>query len=69
MADQIVITEKTSQAKDVRAAVGTRYGEILPDGSSMPSKPMPVKRRAALAASREVGVERRLNYPALGQAR
>ena len=30
MADQIVITEKTSQAKDVRAAVGTRYGEILP---------------------------------------
>ena len=30
MADQIVITEKTSQAKEVRAAVGTRYGEILP---------------------------------------
>src|ERR1700685_4292323 len=30
MPDQIVITEKTSQAKDVRAAVGTRYGEILP---------------------------------------
>jgi DNA topoisomerase III len=30
MADQIVITEKTSQAKDVRAAVGFRYGDILP---------------------------------------
>ena len=30
MADQIVITEKTSQAKDVRAAVGSRYGPILP---------------------------------------
>jgi len=30
MADQIVITEKSSQAKDVRAAVGTRYGAILP---------------------------------------
>jgi DNA topoisomerase-3 len=30
MADQIVITEKTSQANDVRAAVGTRYGDILP---------------------------------------
>ena len=30
MADQIVITEKPSQAKDVRAAVGSRYGEILP---------------------------------------
>jgi hypothetical protein len=30
MADQIVITEKTSQAKDVRAAVGSRYGHILP---------------------------------------
>ena len=30
MANQIVITEKTSQAKDVRAAVGSRYGEILP---------------------------------------
>jgi DNA topoisomerase-3 len=30
MADQIVITEKTSQAKDVRAAVGARYGDILP---------------------------------------
>ena len=30
MADQIVITEKTSQAKDVRAAVGSRFGDILP---------------------------------------
>src|SRR5207245_1514872 len=30
MADQIVITEKTSQAKDIRAAVGSRYGQILP---------------------------------------
>src|SRR2546429_787388 len=30
MADQIVITEKSSQAKDVRAAVGFRYGDILP---------------------------------------
>jgi DNA topoisomerase-3 len=30
MADQIVITEKTSQAKDIRAAVGFRYGDILP---------------------------------------
>src|SRR5271163_2768727 len=30
MADQIVITEKTSQANDVRAAVGSRYGDILP---------------------------------------
>ena len=29
MVDQIVITEKTSQAKDVRTAVGTRYGDIL----------------------------------------
>jgi hypothetical protein len=28
MADQIVITEKSSQAKDVRVAVGSRYGEI-----------------------------------------
>src|ERR1700756_2059905 len=30
MTDQIVLTEKTSQAKDVRAAVGLRYGVILP---------------------------------------
>ena len=30
MADQIVITEKSSQAQDVRAAVGSRYGNILP---------------------------------------
>ena len=30
LADQIVITEKASQAKDVRAAVGSRYGDILP---------------------------------------
>ena len=30
MTDQIVITEKSSQAKDVRAAVGGRYGSILP---------------------------------------
>jgi DNA topoisomerase III len=30
MADQIVITEKSSQAKDVRAAVGSGYGDILP---------------------------------------
>ncbi len=30
MTDQIVITEKTSQAKDIRMAVGARYGAILP---------------------------------------
>ncbi len=30
MPDQIVITEKSSQAKDVRAAIGARYGDILP---------------------------------------
>src|SRR6202040_4177761 len=30
MADQIIITEKTSQAKDIRTAVGSRYGDILP---------------------------------------
>src|SRR5207245_4448123 len=30
MTDQIVITEKTSQEKDIRAAVGSRYGDILP---------------------------------------
>src|SRR6201984_465446 len=30
MADQIVITEKTSQAKDVRAAIGSRYGDVFP---------------------------------------
>ena len=28
--EQIVITEKTSQAKDIRDAVGGRYGIILP---------------------------------------
>ena len=30
MSDQFVITEKTSQAHDVRAAVGSRYGQVLP---------------------------------------
>src|SRR3712207_3393695 len=30
MPDDIVITEKTSQAKDVRAAVGARFGPVLP---------------------------------------
>ena len=30
MTEQIVITEKSSQAKDVRAAVGSRYGTVLP---------------------------------------
>ena len=30
MAAQIVITEKTSQAEDIREAVGSRYGPILP---------------------------------------
>src|ERR1700739_4845510 len=30
MPDQIVITEQSSQAKDDRAAVGSRYGDILP---------------------------------------
>lgn len=30
MVEQIVITEKSSQAKDVRAAIGGRYGTILP---------------------------------------
>jgi DNA topoisomerase-3 len=29
-AAQLVITEKNSQARDVRAAVGSRYGQILP---------------------------------------
>jgi DNA topoisomerase-3 len=29
MPEQIVITEKSSQAKDVRGAVGSRYGDIL----------------------------------------
>jgi DNA topoisomerase-3 len=28
--EQIVITEKSSQAKDVRAAIGSNYGQILP---------------------------------------
>ncbi len=30
MSEQIVITEKTSQARDIRDAVGGRYGAILP---------------------------------------
>ena len=30
MSSDIVITEKSSQARDVRAAVGSRYGQILP---------------------------------------
>src|SRR5438445_2079570 len=30
MPDQIVITEKTSQARDIRTAVGSRYGDVLP---------------------------------------
>lgn len=30
MVEQIVITEKSSQAKDIRDAVGSRYGTILP---------------------------------------
>src|SRR3712207_4320930 len=30
MPDDLVITEKTSQAKDVRAAVGARFGPVLP---------------------------------------
>ncbi len=30
MTEQLVITEKSSQARDVRAAVGGRYGAILP---------------------------------------
>ena len=30
MTDQLVITDKAIQAKDVRAAVGGRYGAILP---------------------------------------
>src|SRR6516225_6009691 len=29
MAEQIVITEKSSQAKDVRVAVASRYGDVL----------------------------------------
>src|SRR6202165_1054488 len=35
MADQIVITEKTSQAKDVRAALGSRYGDVLAAGGHL----------------------------------
>ena len=29
MTRQVVITEKASQARDVRAAVGSRYGTVL----------------------------------------
>ena len=29
MTVQLVITEKSSQARDVRAAVGSRYGKVL----------------------------------------
>ena len=35
MAEQIVITEKTSQAKNIRETVGSRYGAILPAESPM----------------------------------
>jgi len=35
MSDQLVITEKTSQARDVRAAVGSRYGQVLPAESHL----------------------------------
>src|SRR5436853_6731076 len=41
MADQIVITEKSSQAKDVRAAVGSRYGDILPAEGHLFALPEP----------------------------
>jgi len=41
MADQIVITEKSSQAKDVRAAVGSRYGDILPAEGHLLDLPEP----------------------------
>ena len=30
MAEQIVIAEKSSQAKDIRAAIDARYGTVLP---------------------------------------
>ena len=30
MSTDLVITEKSSQARDVRAAVGNRYGQIMP---------------------------------------
>ena len=36
MPDQIVITEKARQAKDVRAAVGSRYGSILAAEGHLP---------------------------------
>ena len=50
MADQIVITEKSSQAKDVRAAVGSRYGTIpVPDP--------PVIRKGASGTFYDKGLE------------
>jgi DNA topoisomerase-3 len=49
MIDQLVSTERTSQAKDVRAAVGGRYGAIFPSEGQLFDlvEPQEVVRRLA----------------------
>jgi DNA topoisomerase-3 len=61
MTDQIVITEKTSQATDVRAAVGSRYGQILPAeghlfGLAEPEDVMPAWKRWTAVLLRPEGL-------------
>ncbi len=51
MPDDLVITEKTSQAKDVRAAVGTRYGPVLPAEGHLLTLLEPEK----VSAAQEIG--------------
>ena len=61
MTDQIVITEKSSQAKDVRAAGGSRYGAVLPAEGHLldlcePEEVNPARKRWAAVLLRPEGL-------------
>jgi len=69
MSDQLVITEKTSQARDVRAAVGSRYGQVLPAEGHLfdlvePEDAMPAWKRWSAVLLRPEGLY--ATKPALG---
>ena len=64
MSDQLVITEKTSQARDVRAAVGSRYGQVLPAEGHLfdlvePEDAVPAWKRWSAVLLRPDGAARR----------
>ena len=53
----LIITEKTSQARDLRAALGDRFGQILPAEGSLPNCSRPAIWSRVLIGGGEIAAE------------